>query len=245
MNGETSRHYQKLTRLATDFAMLADFCMLFLGGDLKRKEKMSARLGDILSLLYLSSAALKRFEDDGRPAEDAPLLHWAVQDALYHARKAMDGLIANFPNRFIASILWKIVYPIGRPFQHPSDRLGHKVARLLIEPSATRDRLTAGMYLPAAESDPIGCLEAALVATIEAEGIDAKIRSAQKAKQISGRTPEELNQAALAAKIISAAEHAHLLRTAKLRDEVIRVDHFPQDFGRSELAQPVSQRAAA
>jgi len=242
---ETRRHYQKLTRLATDFAMLADFCMLFLGGELKRKEKISARLGDILSLLYLSSCALKRFEDDGRPAEDAPLLHWSVQDALYRARLAMDGLIANFPNHLLASVLWKIVYPLGRPFQHPSDKLGHKVARLLIEPSATRDRLTSGMYLPQTETDPIGCLEAALIATIEAEAIDAKVRNAQKSRTISGNSQEELARSALAAGIITPEEHAHLQRTARLRDEVIRVDDFPQDFGRAEQALPAAHRAAA
>jgi acyl-CoA dehydrogenase len=242
---ETRRHYQKLTRLATDFAMLADFCMLFLGGELKRKEKISARLGDILSLLYLSSCALKRFEDDGRPVEDAPLLHWSVQDALYRARLAMDGLIANFPNKLLASVLWRLVYPLGRPFQHPSDKLGHKVARLLIGPSATRDRLTSGMYLPQIETDPIGCLEAALVATIGAEAIDAKLRDAQKTRTISGKSQEELAQAALAAGIITAREHAHLQRTARLRDEVIRVDDFPQDFGRAELDLPAAHKAAA
>jgi acyl-CoA dehydrogenase len=231
---ETRRHYQKLTRLATDFAMLADFCMLFLGGELKRKEKISARLGDILSLLYLSSCALKRYEDEGRPAEDAPLLHWSVQDALYRARLAMDGLIANFPNKLLASLLWRLVYPAGRPFQHPSDKLGHKVAQLLIAPGAARDRLTAGMYLPKAETDPIGCLEAALLATMAAEPIEAKIRSADKKGAISGNTPEELVRAALAARVITPQEREQLQRTARLRDEVIRVDDFPQDFGRAE-----------
>ncbi len=242
---ETRRHYQQLTRLATDFAMLADFCMLFLGGELKRREKMSARLGDVLSLLYLSSCALKRFEDDGRPAEDAPLLHWSVQDALYRARLAMDGVIANFPNALLASVLWRLVYPVGRPFQHPSDELGHEVARLLIAPSATRDRLTAGMYLPQDETDPIGCLEAALIATMTAEPIEAKLRKAHKDGAISGNSQEELERSALAAGIITAEEQAQLQRTAKLRDEVIRVDDFPQDFGRAELDLPAASKAAA
>jgi acyl-CoA dehydrogenase len=240
---ETRRHYQQLTRLATDFAMLADFCMLFLGGELKRREKMSARLGDILSLLYLSSCALKRFEDDGRPAEDAPLLHWSVQDALYRARLAMDGVIANFPNPLLASVLWRLVYPLGRPFQHPSDELGHEVARLLIAPGAARDRLTAGMYLPQDEADPIGCLEAALIATMAAEPVEAKLRKAHKDEAISGNSPQELERAALAAGIISAEEQAQLQRAARLRDEVIRVDDFPQDFGRAER-DPLAQRKA-
>ncbi|MBE0620145.1 MAG: acyl-CoA dehydrogenase [Burkholderiales bacterium] len=242
---ETRRHYQQLTRLATDFAMLADFCMLFLGGELKRREKMSARLGDILSLLYLSSCALKRFEDDGRPAEDAPLLHWSVQDALYRARLAMDGVIANFPNKLLASVLWRLVYPVGRPFQHPSDELGHKVARLLIAPGAARDRLTAGMYLPQDEADPIGCLEAALVATMAAEPVEARLRKAHKEGGISGSSVEELQRSALAAGIITLEEQAQLQRAAKLRDEVIRVDDFPQDFGRAELDLPAERKAVA
>jgi len=141
-------------------------------------------------------------------------------------------------------VLWRLVYPIGRPFQHPSDKLGHKVARLLIEPGVTRDRLTAGMYLPQSEDDPIGCLEAALSATMTAEPMDAKIREAHKRGAIAGTTQEELERAALAAGIITSAEQAHLRRTARLRDEVIRVDDFPQDFGRSELEQPAAQETA-
>ena len=168
-----------------------------------------------------------------------------MQDALYHARLAMDGVIANFPNSLLASVLWRLVYPVGRPFQHPSDELGHKVARLLIAPSATRDRLTAGMYLPQDEADPIGCLEAALTATMAAEPIEARIRKAHHTGAISGNTGEELERAALAEGIITTEEHTQLRRTARLRDEVIRVDDFPQDFGRSQLEQPATRKAAA
>jgi acyl-CoA dehydrogenase len=101
------------------------------------------------------------------------------------------------------------------------------------------------MYLPQTETDPIGCLEAALIATIDAEAIDAKVRNAQKTGAISGKSQEELAQAALAAGIITPEEQAHLQRTARLRDEVIRVDDFPQDFGRAELELPAAHKAAA
>src|SRR4030095_877038 len=139
---ETRRYYQQLTRFSAALAFLADVSMGTLGGALKRKEKLSARLGDILSLMYLCSATLKRFEAEGRQAADAPLMHWAIWDAMFKAQSAFEGVISNFPNRVIAVIVRRIVFPLGRPYVVPSDGLGHDAASLLIAPSATRDRLT-------------------------------------------------------------------------------------------------------
>ena len=173
-------------------------------------------------------------------------MHWSLQDALARAAEALHGVLANYPVRLIGVFLRLVTFPLGRHFAPPADALGHEVARLLIAPSATRDRLTAGMYLPKAESEPLGCLEAALEATIKAETVEAKIRAAQKSGTIRGKTPEELVRSALAAHVISAEEQATLKRAAQLRDEVIRVDHFPQDLGLSEaLRSPQPQRAAA
>ena len=242
---ETRRHYQKLTRFSAAFAFLADVSMLALGGALKRREKLSARLGDVLSLMYLCSAALKRYESDGRQRADLPLLEWSVWDAMFRAQNAIEGVISNYPNRLVAWFLQRIVFPLGRPYVVPSDELGHQVARLLIAPSSARDRLTAGMHLPRSESEPIGCIEAALEAAIKAEPIEQKIRAAQKAGTLKDARPEALADAALAAGVVTADEHAQLERAARLRNEVIRVDDFPQDFGQSELARPAAQRAAA
>ncbi len=178
---ETRHYYQQLTRFSAALAFLADVSMGVLGGALKRKEKLSARLGDVLSYLFLCSTTLKRFEDDGRQPADAPLMHWAIWDAMFKTQTALEGVISNFPNRFIATVMRRTVFPLGRPYVIPSDQLGHDVARLLIEPSATRDRLTAGMYLPQAEQDVVRALESALEATLAAEPIEARIREAQKA----------------------------------------------------------------
>jgi acyl-CoA dehydrogenase len=242
----TRRYYQQLTRFSSAFAFLADVSMLVIGGALKRKEKLSARLGDILSLMYLCSATLKRFEDEGRQEADTPLMHWAIWDAMFKAQNAFEGVIANFPSGPVRWLLARFIFPLGRPYVVPSDRLGHEVAKLLIAPSATRDRLTAGMYLPSDEQDPLGCLEAALDAAIRAEGIEARIRAAQKAGEIAGATPEELARAALERRVVNGAEHAELARAQRLRDRVIQVDDFPQDFGLSEFAkQPKLRKAAA
>src|SRR5213078_2541592 len=173
---ETRRYYQQLTRFSAALAFLADVSMGVLGGALKRKEKLSARLGDVLSYLFLCSATLKRFEDDGRQAADAPLVHWAIWDAMFKAQTALEGVISNFPNRLIAAVMLRTVFPLGRPYVVPADDLGHEVARLLIEPSATRDRLTCGMYLPKDDGDAIRIIELALEATLAAEPIEARIR---------------------------------------------------------------------
>ncbi|HET7766716.1 MAG TPA: acyl-CoA dehydrogenase [Burkholderiales bacterium] len=243
---QVRRYYRQLTRLSAALAYAADVSMLVLGGALKRKERISARLGDVLSMLYLASATLKRFEDEGRQEADLPLVHWSLQDALARAAEALHGVLANYPSRFVGFLLRVVVFPVGRRFAPPPDALGHEVARLLIAPSAARDRLCAGIFLPKTESDPFTVLEAALDAAIKAEAVEAKIRAAQKAGAIAGRSAEELAQAALAAKIVGGEEMSLLKRAALLRDEVIRVDHFPQDLGRAEALRPAQpQRAAA
>ncbi|MDO8932574.1 MAG: acyl-CoA dehydrogenase, partial [Rhodocyclaceae bacterium] len=237
---ETTRYYQQLTRFSAAFAFLADISMLLMGGDLKRREKLSARLGDILSLMYLCSATLKRYEAEGRQEDDAPLMHWAIWDAMFAAQNAFEGVIANYPNKFVAGILHRFIFPLGRPYVVPSDRLGHAVAKLLIEPSATRDRLTAGMYLTPDEDDAIGAIELALAATLAAEKVEAKIRAAQKAGRIEGRDPAQLARQALAAGVVVPDELDLLAARDRLRDKVIRVDDFAPDFGVARAAHPAA-----
>jgi acyl-CoA dehydrogenase len=243
---ETRRYYQQLTRFSSAFAFLADISMLVMGGDLKRKEKLSARMGDILSLMYLSSAVLKRYEAEGRQQADAPLMHWAIWDSMFKAQNAFEGVVSNFPSKFVSTLLRRTIFPLGRPYVVPSDKLGGQVADLLIAPSATRDRLTADMYIPRDEQDPVGVIELALEATLAAEPIHAKVRAAQKDGRIDGRSAQEIESQALAHGVVSSAEHALLVRARELTGEVIKVDDFPFDLGlqRSE-PKPAQHRAAA
>ena len=249
---ETRRYYQQLTRFSAAFAFIADLSMGTLGGALKRKEKLSARLGDILALMYLASATLKRFEDEGRQAADAPLMQWAIWDCMFKIQLAFEGVIANFPSRLFATLLRRVVvFPLGRPYFVPSDDLGHRVASLLIAPSPTRDRLTSDVYLPTDLEEPVGALEAALLATIEAEPIEAKLRKALKSGSfkpglIVGGGVDALYDVAFAAGALSGDEYAVLKRRSELRDKVIRVDDFPYDFGlRAALADMVEPQEAA
>ncbi len=236
-DGDTRRYYQQLTRLSSAFAWASDVSMFVLGGSLKFRERLSARLGDILSQLYLASCVLKRFEDDGRPPDDLPLLHWAMRDALNRTQEAFYGLFENLPNRLVAWGLRLTIFPWGRVFDAPADTLGHKVVGLLMTPGPSRDRLTQGMCIPRDEDDPVTVIDQALLAVIAAEPVDAKIRAARRAGTISGEFGDQVAADALAKGVITQAEADMLARLKSLRRKVIMVDDFPKDFGRSELFQ--------
>ncbi|CAB3846901.1 Acyl-coenzyme A dehydrogenase [Achromobacter mucicolens] len=242
------RYYQLLGRYSAAFAMLADTSMLVLGGSLKRRERLSARLGDVLSQMYLISATLKRFEDEGRQAADAPLAHWSIQDALCKLQDAFDGVLDNFPNRAVAWIIRRIVFPWGHGQIPPSDQLGQDVARLLISPSATRDRLTAGCHLPATADEPVGAIEQALAATLDAEPIEAKIRELEKRGVLDGNPQanvRDIADAAVAIGGITAEEYAVVKRRNRLRDTVVKVDDFPFDLGAADADRPTAERKVA
>ncbi len=224
--GPTQRYFQQLTRYSSAFALASDVSLLALGGGLKRQEKISARLGDVLSQLYLCSATLKRFEDEGRNAEDLPLLHWAMQDALYRMQVAFDGVLQNFPGRLAALLMRLLIFPLGRSLTPPSDRLGHQVAASLMSPGAVRDRLTAGMFVPEDENDAVGALEAALDSTLKCEPLQAKLDTASKDGRLNMH--EELARIAEARdKSVIGIDDALLLeRDYALRRKVIMVDDF-------------------
>ncbi|MGH8664047.1 MAG: DUF1974 domain-containing protein, partial [Burkholderiales bacterium] len=230
-------------RMSAGFAFVADMCMLILGGSLKRRELLSARLGDILSQMYLACAALKRYHDAGSPADDLPMLHWGVRDALYRIQEAFFAVFCNLPSGGAAMLMRWIVFPLGRLFRVPPDDIGRDIARTLGTPGPARERLTHGAHIPNDESDPIGTLEAALRAVIAAEPVEAKIQAALRAGTIKLSWPAEQVEASLAAGLISAEEAAMLERAARLRRKAIMVDDFPRDLERSELFQttePVS-----
>jgi acyl-CoA dehydrogenase len=234
---ETARYYQRATHLSAAFAFLADVSMLVMGGALKRKEKISGRLGDVLSMMYLVSAALKRYEDQGRAAEDLPLVHWSVRDALYQAQQAIDAILANFPNALVAGLLYRMIFPWGTPFRPSADVHNRGCAALVLEPGEARDRLTAGMYVPSEEmrSDATAVLEAALHATIACEPIEKKLRQAVKSGVVVPQAGQDTAQLARAKEVISADEYARWEEKEALRKTVIQVDDFPQDFGRAEF----------
>jgi acyl-CoA dehydrogenase len=228
-NDETRRYYQLMTRFSSNLAMLSDIAMLTLGGDLKRRERISARLGDILSYLYLASATLKRYNDEGRQSTDLPLVQWAVEDSLYHVQQAIDELISNFPNRVVAKVLRLIILPVGCWLKKPSDITDHKVAALLQYPNASRSRLGQGQYLTREPENVLGQLEQTLEDIIACEPIFDKI-----CRELGQRLPfyqlDVVAKKGLEANIISEEEAALLTATEIARKATIDVDDFDSDY---------------
>jgi acyl-CoA dehydrogenase len=225
---KTRRYYQLLTRFSANLAMLSDIAMLTLGADLKRKERISARLGDILSNLYLASATLKRYNDEGRKTSDLPLVQYAVEDCLYDMQHAIDELINNFPNKIIAKILRIIIFPLGTWLKKPNDEIAHKVAQLLQTPSASRTRLGQGQYLTRDGNNIFGRLEQSLEDIINCEPIYEKVCSGLN-KKLPFYQLDKIAEMGLAHNIISETE-AKLLTNAEVgRQWVIAVDDFNSD----------------
>ena len=225
-NAETKGYYQQLSRLSAAFATLADTTMLMLGGELKRRERLSARLGDVLSNLYLASATLKHYHDQGSPAEDLPFVRWGVEDLLAGTEQAMHEILLNFPNRVAGVLLRIVVFPLGRHLAPPSDRTGAEIARRLMTPGAARDRLLAGCYRSEDPEDVTGLLNSALNQVIAADVLLARLRKAGKTGEIQGDGQEDLITAALANGTLSEAEAEQLRSAIAARAAVIKVDDF-------------------
>jgi acyl-CoA dehydrogenase len=236
--GPGARYCQKLTRLSAAFALISDIAMLTLGGALKRKERISARFADVLSYLYLASAVIKRFEDQGRPAEDVPLMRWAADYAVHQAEKTLVVILKNFPSRLLAWLLGGLVFPAGRRFHVPTDRLGHECAKLLLEPSRARDRLTDGVYVSCDPRDVTGRVEDALPKVIAAEALERQLHKlVDERPALHGDLEAQLREA-LARGLISPSE-AELVRAAhQARRAVITVDDFPPNSSASVSRAP-------
>lgn len=226
IEGPTRGYFKRLARMSASYAFVSDFAMLFLGGGLKRKEKLSGRFADALSYMYLSSAILKRFEDTGRPAEDFPFVEWSTKYCLYNVQDALDEILRNFPSLVFGQILRFIVFPTGKSLRYPNDKVGHEVAKRLIVPSEARDRLTDGVYKTTDPSDPIGCVQHAFHAVIAAEEAERKLKKAGIRPSGLGM-PTNWLEDAVTQGVITQEEAKLVEESHKATRAAIMVDDFP------------------
>src|SRR5947209_9321302 len=216
--GAATGFYRQLSRYSSAFALCADMALLTLGGALKRREMLSARFGDILSELYLLSAALKRWQDEGRQKEDFAALEWCMASGFKTIENRFAEILANLPNRFVAIILKFLIQPFGARVTGPSDRVVHQCAQLVLEPSAARDRLTAD--LAAVDDDGgIARLEKAFLLVTAAEDIYKKMRAAHIHDW----------REAVKKGVITQAEGDRLAAAHEAVAKAIEVDDFPPE----------------
>jgi acyl-CoA dehydrogenase len=241
-NGLVGRYVRQLSRYSAAFSFLSDVTMLIVGGELKRKEKLSARLGDALSQLYLGSATVKRFVDQGLQKDDEAFFEWSMQDAMQKIEVALDGVLANYPNRLLGALLRRVVFPLGLSQRAPSDKLGARVVAQVIAPTAARERLTEGTFIGHVVSEPMRQIEDALTAVMQLEAIEQRLKPHFKSGALAGERPADWLPTALKAQWISQAEMDIIQGALHLTDEVIKVDDFSMDFGLREYVMSLNDQ---
>jgi len=237
--GAAAPYWRKLAWSSATFAFLADLAMGTLGGDLKRKEKLTGRFADVFSWMYLAAATLRRFEAEGRREEDEPFFRWAMEHAFAQMQAAFDGLFANLR---VPGLTWLFRGPVAawsrlnRLSAGPSDGLGHRVAAAMQVPGAQRDRLFSGVFVPEDRERPLGRLEHAMRLAYAAAGVERKLRDAVKSKQLPKAHPAALVAKAVEAGVVTPEEARLLQQAEAARADAIQVDAFDvADYFRSAV----------
>ncbi|KJC61516.1 acyl-CoA dehydrogenase [Bradyrhizobium sp. LTSPM299] len=226
--GEATGFYRQLSRYSSAFALCADMALLTLGGALKRKEMLSARFGDILSELYLLSAVLKRWQDEGRQKEDIPVLEWCLATGFKTIENRFAEISANLPNRFVGVILKFLIQPFGARVVGPSDRVVHQCAQLVLSPSAARDRLTPDLAF-VDDDRGVARLEKAFRLVVDVEDAAKRMHAARLHDW----------QDAVKKGVITQAEGEKLAAAQAAVAKVIEVDDFAP-----EALSPIYKKSA-
>ncbi len=231
---EEARHYRQLSRMSAAFALTAEAALLTLGGTLKRRESLSGRLGDVLSYLYLASATLKRYADQGRPQADRPLLEWSLAELLHGMQQRLFEVCDNLPVRPVGRVLRWLLFPLGRSYKLPDDALTRRAAAVVLRWGAARERLTEGVFVPADPDEPLAQLEDAMEKATAAEPVLKRLRQAMRNGQLASGDPEQRLDEGVSAGVIEQRE-AELVREAvEARRRVIAVDEFPADYWKED-----------
>jgi acyl-CoA dehydrogenase len=230
VGGAAGGALKRLAQLSASFALVSDTAMATLGGSLKRKEKISGRLADALAWMYVGSATVKKFVDDGQPERERPYFDYSIDNALFRAQTALGGVLDNLPNRPAAWALHLAVFPFGPRWKAPSDRLGSKVAKSLLEDREVRAKLTGDIYMPPKDHHGLGRLEDAYEKAMAARDLERKLRDALKAGVIPspGKNGDALS-AAVEKGVLSASEAQLVKSAAAARLDVIQVDSFDEE----------------
>jgi acyl-CoA dehydrogenase len=227
VRGPTARYFRQVKRMCAAFCFTSDIVLLMLGGKFKFREKLSGRLADALIHLYLSCAVLKRFEDDGRPEEDLPLLTWAIDDSLHTVQERLKGVLANLPIPFFGGLARALIFPLGSPYSPPDDAVGKAIAQILTTENASRDRLTAGVYLSDTD-DASGKVHQAFHLVLTAARAESAVRNALK-ESVTFENYEQLVRKAVESGVITEEQATSVRLAQEAARAVIEVDEFSRE----------------
>ena len=230
-NKRIKKYQRQLTRMSAALALMADASLIILGGTLKRRERISARLGDIMSQLYLASAVMKYYYDNNKPLSDVDYVCWSLQQCLQKIQQASNEFLDNFPNRFVALLLRCAIFPFGTHYRHPKDKLHKNIVASMLLPSELRDRLTKYCYVSNKEDDITYRLDKALAQIATIEPLWKKLQKAIK----KGTIPKRLDfsariQAAQQANVLTLDEGRIVSEFEALISEIIKVNEFSFDL---------------
>lgn len=230
-NRRIAKLQRQLTRMSTALALWADSSLILLGGSLKRRERISARLGDILSQLYLASAVLKYYRDNGEQDVDVNNVCWSLRECLYQIQIACDELAENYPNRIVGKLLQAIIFPFGKAYPAPSDKLHASVIEPMLSQNDFRKRVLGDIYISKHDDDITKVLEQALADFPEVDPLYRKVHKAVQHNEIPAFYDfEQRVHAAVDKKIITSAEADLMLQYEKLRTDVVKVNEFSFDL---------------
>lgn len=228
VGGLAAGYWRKLQWASASFAVWTDVAMASLGGDLKRREMIAGRYSDVFSYMYLAAATLRRFAAEGGREEDAPFLRWSLDWLFARMQEGFDGLFANLTVPGLTWILraplawWSRLNPLSRG---PSDSDTRMVARLLQAPGPQRDRLTAGLHVPAVDDPGLGQLEHALQLAVAADPALTKFKAAVRTGKLPRSVPPAFDRAVTEG-VLTAAELASIRAADSARLAAIEVDAF-------------------
>ncbi|KGD65153.1 acyl-CoA dehydrogenase [Alcanivorax nanhaiticus] len=228
---QTKSIYRRLGWAATRFGLLTNLAMFFLGSKLKARGNLTGRYADAVAWLYITTSALRRYEAEGRKAEDLALVQYAGEYGLTQIQHAFEGIYENFdgPVGFILKTVGRIGLGLNPLAKLPNDRLSHQAAQALQSYGDQYKRLVGGNYMPAESDQGLGRLLKAFRLTTEAEPVRNKIRAAQKARKLGRGKVEEIASEAAKQGVISEAELALLNEATAACLQAIEVDVFTKD----------------
>ena len=237
-----AEYLARLTALSAAFALISDAAMATLGGQLKRREKLSGRLADALAWLYMGSATVKKFWDDGKPEADIPFMRWGCEKSLHQIEVALLGVLENLPNRAAAAMLRAAIFPLGSHAVPPSDALGATVAHALLDDREERLRLTRDIYVPSPDDPGLGRLELALDKVMAAAPAAQAVKAAVRAGTLPREPEATLLERALKAGVIDDAAMKRVREAERARDDAIQVDEFDAaEIAHKPAADPDSE----